>query len=113
VQFAPTAQSIGTDPAGTVVVRGRNPIAGRDLDEVRVELVGEAGGPDIQVTPESLNFGRVAIGTGSKRRILVENTGYNDLEVTGINADTAGTGGYTADRASFIVIAPGSPRWWR
>ncbi|MCA9552004.1 MAG: choice-of-anchor D domain-containing protein [Myxococcales bacterium] len=103
VQFAPTAASIGTDPTGAVVVRGRNPIAGRDLDELRVELLGEAGGPDIQVTPESLNFGRVAIGTSSKRRILVENTGYNDLEITDINSDTGGTGAYAADRDAFVV----------
>lgn len=107
IQFAPTAQSVGTDPAGSVVVRGRNPVAGRDLDDVRIELSGEAGGPDIQVTPMSLNFGQVAIGTASKRRFLVENVGYNDLEVTGIMADTAGLGAYTADRQSFIV-RPGS-----
>ncbi len=107
MQFAPDGQSIGTDPVGSVVVRGRNPVAGRDLDDVRIALTGEAGGPDIRVTPMSLNFGQVAIGTTSKRRILVENVGYNDLEVTGIAADTAGLGAYTADRQSFIV-RPGS-----
>lgn len=107
LQFAPTAQSVGTDPAGSLVIRGRNPIAGRDLDDVRIELTGEAGGPDIQVTPMLLNFGQVAIGTSSKRRFLVENVGYNDLEITGITADTQGLGAYTADRQSFIV-RPGS-----
>ena len=103
VRFAPTAASVGTDPAGFVVVRGRNPIAGRDLDDVQVALGGEAGGPDIQVTPGNLSFGQVALGTSSKRRILVENIGYNDLEITSINADTQGTGAYAADRAAFVV----------
>lgn len=103
VQFAPTVSNVGQNPAGTVVVRGRNPVAGRDLSPAEVRLGGQAGGPDIDVSPSALNFGRVAIGTQSKRRLLVENTGYDDLTVTAVNGDAAGTGMFRADRQTFIV----------
>lgn len=104
VEFAPTQASIGTDPTGTLLIRGRNPVAGRDLDDVRVELVGEAGGPDIRVTPQTLAYGQVAIGTTSKRRVLIENVGYNDLEVSQIQT----VGDFVASRRGPLVIAPGA-----
>jgi hypothetical protein len=108
VQFAPTEASIGSNPVGTLVVRGRNPVAGRDLTPAEVRLVGQAGGPDIAVTPAMLTFGRVAIGTRSVKRLLVENTGYNDLTVRAIEPDVGGVGGFTANRQSFAVPPGGS-----
>jgi hypothetical protein len=102
-QFSPTVASVGTDPAGSIRIRGRNPVASRDLDDVRVQLTGEAGGPDVSVLPAAINFGRIALGTTGKRRILVENTGYNQLTVSRIDADVNGTGTYSVDRTAFTV----------
>ena len=102
-RFSPTLASVGTQPTGFIEVRGRNPIAGRDLSRVRLPLTGEAGGPDINVLPAMVNFGQVALGTTSKKRILVENTGYNALHVSRINPDAAGTTFFNVDRQVFDV----------
>jgi hypothetical protein len=103
VTFAPTLATVGSTPAGFVVIEGRNPNANRDLTPTRVSLTGRAGGPDIAVTPMQLNFGQVAIGTSSKRRILIENSGYSDLTVESIDPDVARTNAFTADRTTFSV----------
>lgn len=102
-QFSPTVASVGTDPAGSIRIRGRNPAANRDLDDVTISLTGEAGGPDISVLPEAINFGMIAIGTTGKKRILVENTGYNQLTVSEIVGDVDGTGAFGVDRQAFTI----------
>lgn len=102
-RFSPTLASVGTQPAGFIEIRGRNPIAGRDLSRVRIPLSGEAGGPDINVLPGMLNFGQVALGTSSKKRLLVENTGYNALHVSMVNPDTANTTFFSTNRQVFDV----------
>lgn len=102
-QFSPTVASVGTNPAGNIRIRGRNPVANRDLDDVTIALSGEAGGPDISVLPEAINFGNIAIGTTGKKRILVENTGYNLLTVSEIVGDVDGTGAFGVDRQAFTV----------
>ncbi len=102
-QFSPTVASVGTNPAGRVTIHGRNPAANRNLDDVEIQLRGEAGGPDISVLPAAINFGMIALGTTGKRRVLVENTGYNQLTVTRIQGDVDGTGAYSVDRSAFTV----------
>ncbi len=108
VQFSPTLASVGTDPAGALVINGRNPVASRDLTPVQVALSGTAGGPDIAVLPSAVNFGQIAIGTTGKKRILVENTGFNELTVSSIDGDATGSGAFTANRQAFIVPPGGS-----
>ena len=49
-------------------------------------ITGDAGGPDIDVSPMMFNFGQVAIGTVSKRRMLIQNTGYSALILRDISA---------------------------
>jgi hypothetical protein len=103
VQFSPTVAQVGATLSGALVVSGRNPRAARDLSPSRIPLAGRSGGPDISVTPAQLNFGQVAVGTRSKRRILVENTGYSPLEVRMILGDADGTNQFMVDRTSFTV----------
>lgn len=108
LQFSPTLSSVGRDILGTLVITGRNPRANRDLNPTRLSIVGRAGGPDIDVTPPQLNFGRVGIGTTSRRRVLVSNVGYSDLAVTMITGDADGTGVFATARNAMVVPAGGS-----
>lgn len=76
----------------------------RPLDDVRIPLSGSAGGPSISVSPMSLDFGAVAIGTASTKRLLVSNDGYTDLVVDMIDADLAGTNAYTVRPELFSLV---------
>lgn len=98
VRFSPTLATVGQTPAGFVVIEGRNPAANRDLTATRVSLSGRAGGPDIAVSPLTVDFGQIAIGTAGKKRVLIENTGYSPLMITEIIGDTAMTGAFSVDK---------------
>jgi hypothetical protein len=106
--FEPKLESVGRALEAALVISGRNPRALRDLTPTRVTITGRAGGPDIEVTPMQLNFGQIAIGTSSKRRVLIENVGYSDLTVTAINGDADGTRVFTVDRNAGVVPSGGS-----
>ncbi|MBI2377622.1 MAG: choice-of-anchor D domain-containing protein [Deltaproteobacteria bacterium] len=103
VDFNPSSTSVGRVLEGTLQLRGRNPRANRDLSPTVVGLGGAAGGPDIGVSPTTLTFGRVAIGTTAQRRVVVKNVGYSDLSVTAIEADLEVTGAFAVDRSTFVV----------
>lgn len=103
VRFAPTIAELGTNLEGGLLVRGRNPIAGRDLIPAVVSLAGTAGGPNISVLPHRLGFGPVAIETIKERRLLIVNSGFDDLTVSDVSVDGAA---FSVDRARF-VIPPG------
>ncbi|MBI4814680.1 MAG: choice-of-anchor D domain-containing protein [Deltaproteobacteria bacterium] len=100
--FAPTVASVGRVLRGSIQIRGRNPRANRDLSPAVIGLEGAAGGPDIDVSPMTLTFGRVALGTSAKRRLIVQNSGYSDLEVTAID-EVSGSSAFTLDRTAFVV----------
>ncbi len=80
----------------------------RPLDTVRIPLIGSPGGPSISVTPASLSFGGVAIGTTLTRRLLVSNDGYSDLLVSMIEPDAAMTASYTAAPVMAFTVPVGS-----
>ncbi|MBK6690471.1 MAG: choice-of-anchor D domain-containing protein [Deltaproteobacteria bacterium] len=105
VQYVPDVSTLGAGAqVATVAVRGETTMA-RALQPSRVSLTAETGGPAIQVLPVQLNFGRVAIGTGSTKRLLVENSGYTELQVTMVEADSAATGAFSASTPSFNLAA--------
>ena len=102
-QFSPQLGSIGQALMGNLVITGRNPRANRDLSPARLPITGRAGGPDIAVLPARLDFGQVAIGTVSKKRLIIENQGFSDLTVTMVTADADGTNSFTVDHQTFAV----------
>jgi hypothetical protein len=106
LSFSPTQADVGRSPTGALLIKGSNPQAQRNLDDTRVTLVGEAGGPNIVVTPDTLAFGQVAVGTAKKRRVLVTNLGFDDLSVSRIDPDASGTGLFVADQTT-LTIPPG------
>jgi hypothetical protein len=61
---------------------------------VTVDLVGSGGGPDIDVTPGSLNFGLVSLIAPARRTVTVQNVGYSDLVISNIIEDAAMTGAF-------------------
>ncbi len=77
------------------------------LRVVEIPVRGSGGGPDVQVIPAQLNFGRVATIAPSRRNLTITNVGNAPLEITGIEVDTAGTGSFTSPDANPTVIAPG------
>ena len=100
VAFSPSLAALGTTLEGALLVRGRNPIAGRDLDPAAVTLTGAAGGPDIEVLPPVLPMGAVALGTRKARGLLIANTGFEALTIEAITVES---GPFTVDRTSFVV----------
>ncbi|MCB9646744.1 MAG: choice-of-anchor D domain-containing protein [Deltaproteobacteria bacterium] len=74
---------------------------------VFVGLRGSGGGPDIEVLPPQLNFGLVSLIAPARRSVLITNVGFDDLEISEIQADTQGTGAFTAPGAGATVIPPG------
>jgi hypothetical protein len=92
-------------PNGQLVVEGTNPSANRDLDPTLIDLSGTAGGPTIAVSPTMLPYGEVAIGTVSKRHLLVENAGFSDLAVSSIQTSSSGSGGsaFRSNKSAFVV----------
>ena len=52
---------------------------------INVKLSGQAPPPKISVSPQSVNFGPVAVGTISAAKVVrVRNTGISDLTINGI-----------------------------
>lgn len=92
---------------GTFVVRGRNPRANLDLTPAQVRLEGTAGGPDIRVSPSTLAFGRVAVGTMSRLRFLIENAGRKELTVSALQISGASV--FSLEDQP-LVVPPGDAR---
>lgn len=105
VQYAPDASTLGAGAQVATVAVQAQTLGSRMLQPSRVSLTAETGGPAIQVLPTQLNFGRVAIGTRSTKPLLVENSGYTDLVVTMVEADSAATGAFSASTPSFTLAA--------
>lgn len=103
VAFAPPMGSPLAVPLEALMRVDVSSIDNRPLDPVRVSLMGSAGGPTITVIPDRLSFGQVAVGTGLSKRVSVSNSGYTDLIVSTIDADSAMTGAYSATPLVFTL----------
>lgn len=77
VEFCPT--SLG-DHSGNLAIETDGPVPASRI--VVVPMTGRGGGPTINVTPESIDYGLVATLVPSRRTILVSNTGYQALEIS-------------------------------
>ena len=102
ISFRPPLQGSALR-VGTFVVRGRNPRANLDLTPAQVRLEGSAGGPDIRVTPSALAFGRIAVGTTSRLRLLIENAGRKELRVGGTRL--SGASSFSLENQPLVVPA--------
>jgi len=104
IAFSPTQQTWDTAamPQGAILIDSSHSVGGR-LDAVRVPLQGRAGGPTMVVSPMALHFGDVAVGTYNDKRVLIENRGYEALDVSMVLEDRDMTGAFAADLSSFTL----------
>ena len=88
----------GGDYPGVVRLSGNDP-ARRTLDvPVALHVISA---PDIDVFPTLMIFGPVAVGTTESQGILVQNLGFDDLQVTGVSVDNPQ---FAADPTPFTLV---------
>jgi hypothetical protein len=85
VYTAPTVLTGFTDTA-TLTLRSDDP----DDDPVTVDLSGSAVRPVIAISPTTIDFGVIDIGTSSTRTFEIRNTGVGPLVVASTTPDTLG-----------------------
>lgn len=104
VAFSPSQATydMGFMAQGSLLVSNSHSIGGQ-LNPVRVELNGRAGGPTLVVTPVALHFGEVAVGTHNDKVFLVENRGLEPLIVSMVDADRDNTGMFAVDALPFSL----------
>ncbi len=102
IAFSPTQATydMGIMPQGSLLVDNSHSLGGQ-LNPVRVQLNGRAGGPTLVVTPIALHFGEVAVGTRNDKVFLVENRGLEPLIVSMVNPDRDNTGMFSVDAMPF------------
>jgi hypothetical protein len=101
VTFSPPEESFGKKTATLVISTDtKKPV-------INVKLRGKAPPPKISVSPSSLNFGKVNIGSASSPKILtVRNTGISDLNISGITI--SGTNDFKQEANDCSVVAKDS-----
>lgn len=77
-----------TDLSVRVRISGRQPSTGRSITPVDVMVTGVRGSPRIQVTPPSLDFGSVALGTRSELSLRIRSAGSRPLTISSITIDS-------------------------
>lgn len=92
--FAPTALG---QYAGELQIRSSDPTNPR----LEICLTGQGGGADIEVNPDSLDFGAIATGMRATARVAVRNVGTPD------GGPLRVLGGRMNDETNFTVRAPG------
>ncbi|MGM0577580.1 MAG: choice-of-anchor D domain-containing protein [Myxococcota bacterium] len=70
----------GVALSGTLTIRSDSKI--NDAEVIEIGLSPEAGGPDIDTNPSTVDFGNVPLGESELKTVTILNTGTGDLEVT-------------------------------
>ena len=97
VQFTPAS---GGPRSGQITIVS-------DGGNANVSLSGEGPAPAISVTPSSINFGSVLVGsTGTRRQVVVNNTGSAPLRVTAAAVSGANPGDFTLRTNLPCVVQP-------
>ena len=86
VSYCP--QSLGEDEGELIVETNSEGYRGL------AELVGSGGGPRLDIFPRTLDFGLTTLLAPTRRTLLITNTGFAPFRITGIDADTRGTGAF-------------------
>ncbi|MFC1526478.1 beta strand repeat-containing protein [Candidatus Latescibacterota bacterium] len=94
VTFTPTATGVQLATLTIVHNAGGSPSA--------VSMSGTGTSPDIGLSPTSLSYGSVAVGSPSVRALTITNTGAAPLDVTNITSDD---GQFLPDATTFTVGA--------
>lgn len=101
VTYCPSA--LGNDD-GNLQIETDLPAPSRFL---QVGLTGYGGGPDLELAGNGCAFGEVSLLAPARCTALLTNVGFDDVEITSVLPDVAGTGAFTAPGAGAAVIPPG------
>lgn len=82
-------QGLGNQP-GSVSVTTTADATPLEINLTAVGVPPQGNGPDIDVTPTSVNFGNVTLGTINTQTMRVTNTGNADLTISKISASGSG-----------------------
>ena len=108
VAYAPPDGSLGQSDGGTIRVQATDP-AGNPAEAVNIPVNGLSGGPRIEVEPNPLSFGLVAIEVPLERGLVVSNAGFEPLVVREIRLEGPDADAFLVDRTGFTLM-PGSIR---
>ncbi len=108
-------------------ITGGNGVLDAIIENVVIAVIGNSGsdanfrtdfwaftngplGPEIEVDPDSFDFGQIGTNSSAARVFIVSNDGCTDLEVTGtsIGGTDAGDFGIVSGEAPFTVVPGGS-----
>lgn len=70
-----------------------------------VSLLGQVGGAHLEIRPNPLDFGEVAINTERRDVLFIENVGFETARIQSIEPDISGTGLFRAPTAPFEIPA--------
>src|SRR6266478_8041951 len=96
VVFAPTS-------AGSVT--GNSNVVSNASSPVTIPLAGTGGQPNLSVTPSTVSFGNVVVGTASTQSLTLTNSGTANLTVT--QATVTGNGFATIGLTLPLTLTPG------
>lgn len=89
---------------GPLVFTGTPQVPVNILIRAVVQNGGQINGPNIEVTPASLDFGSVNVNATLDRTLTVRNTGTAALNITGITSNNAR---FSVTSATSFTVAPG------
>ena len=80
----------------------------QDNDSVNItDLVGQGGGPRAELSVSRIDFGQTALIAPNRRRLILRNTGFDDLIVRNIDPDIAATGAFSTMTSVATIPADG------
>ena len=82
-------------PTSLAADEGALVVAGGVGDAFEVSLAGTGGGPDVDVTTETIDFGLATLVAPTRRTFLVTNVGFTSLQILEVVPDSRGTGAFT------------------
>jgi hypothetical protein len=87
-------------------IAGRLVSTGRAIRTVEIPLHGIIGGEAVSISPDTLDFGTVALGTQVSRVVQVHNSGTTGA-VVHLDPDSLGTGQYSSPSGDLLSLSPG------
>jgi len=106
-QFQVRFEPFRNGPAGATFTLGTNDSSVRGF---QVRLSGTGTGPDIEITPGSLNFGEVTVEETATENLTISNVGSAPLRVSGAAFSSAAARAYEFRGETPLVVAPGASR---
>jgi hypothetical protein len=100
VSAIPSSTSFGSKTA-VLTINSNDP----DKTSVSVKLAATAAPPVLSVSPKSLNFGKITVGTPSlTKKITIKNTGLSDLNITSITLGGTDSASFAQTNSCSVLL---------